>query len=71
MVLQPFALGDRPSLITGRAIRGKGILPVKAFVEELKRQNFDGLITIEYENYESDSLDDIRQSLEFLKSCSE
>lgn len=50
---------------------GTGILPVKAFVEELKRQNFDGLITIEYENYESDSLDDIRQSLKFLKSCSE
>lgn len=45
---------------------GTGILPVKAFIGELKRQGFDGLISIEYDDFKSD-LQDIRQSIEFLE----
>ena len=48
---------------------GTGILPVKAFVNELKRQHFNGLISIEYDDFKSD-IQEIRNSLEFLRKCS-
>ena len=48
---------------------GTGILPVKAFVNELKRQHFNGLISIEYDDFKSD-IQEIRNSLEFLQKCS-
>ena len=48
---------------------GTGILPVKAFVNELKRQHFNGLISIEYDDFKSD-IQEIRNSLEFLLKCS-
>ena len=48
---------------------GKGILPVKAFVDELKRQNFRGLISIEYENFDADRLSDIAESMRYLEKC--
>lgn len=45
---------------------GTGILPVKEVVEELSRQNFDGLISIEYENFSSSQIDDIAKSLVYF-----
>ncbi|HPE58214.1 MAG TPA: sugar phosphate isomerase/epimerase [Bacteroidales bacterium] len=47
---------------------GTGILPVQEVVEELKRQKFDGLISIEYENFSSSQMDDIQKSLDYLNS---
>ncbi len=44
---------------------GTGILPVKEVISELKRQRFDGLISIEYENFTASQLDDIEKSLTF------
>ncbi|WP_165042218.1 sugar phosphate isomerase/epimerase [Dysgonomonas sp. ZJ709] len=44
---------------------GTGILPVKEVLGELKKQNFDGLISVEYENFGDSQLDDILKSLEF------
>lgn len=48
---------------------GTGILPVKAVVNELKRQGFKGLISIEYENFDADQLRDIAESLKYLEKC--
>ena len=48
---------------------GTGILPVKAFVNELKRQHFNGLISIEYDDFKSD-IQEIRNSSEFLRKYS-
>lgn len=48
---------------------GSGILPVKAVVDELKRQKFDGLISIEYENFDADQIRDIQNSLKYLEQC--
>lgn len=48
---------------------GTGILPVKAFVNELKRQGFKGLISIEYENFDADQIRDIAESLKYLEKC--
>ncbi|MDH6357893.1 L-ribulose-5-phosphate 3-epimerase [Parabacteroides sp. PF5-9] len=47
---------------------GTGILPVKEAVEELKKQQFDGLISIEYENFSDSQIDDIEKSLKFFES---
>lgn len=48
---------------------GKGMLPVKAFVKELKRQGFEGLISIEYEQFDADQLGGIAESLRYLEGC--
>lgn len=47
---------------------GTGILPVAEVIRELKRQKFNGLISVEYENFSGNQMDDIRQSIEFLNS---
>ncbi|MDH6305435.1 L-ribulose-5-phosphate 3-epimerase [Parabacteroides sp. PF5-5] len=44
---------------------GTGILPVKEVIEEMKAQQFSGLISVEYENYGDSQLDDIKKSLEY------
>lgn len=44
---------------------GTGILQVKEVLSELKRQKFDGLVSIEYENFGDSQLDDIKKSLEY------
>lgn len=45
---------------------GTGILGVKEVLQELQRQNFDGLMSVEYENYGDNQLDDIVKSLKYL-----
>ncbi len=46
---------------------GTGILPIKEVLNELKAQHFNGLISIEYENFSDSQLDDITRSLAFYK----
>lgn len=47
---------------------GTGVLPVKEVAEELERQLFDGLISVEYENFSGTQMDDIAQSLNYFNS---
>ena len=52
-------------------IWGTGILPLREIVQELYNQDFDGLISVEYENYESTLMYDISESLKYFKSITE
>lgn len=45
---------------------GTGILPVKEVAQELLSQKFDGLISVEYENFSGSQMDDIAKSLEYF-----
>lgn len=47
---------------------GTGIGNVKGQLEELKRQNFRGVIAIEYEHNMEDNLADVQKSVEFLRT---
>jgi sugar phosphate isomerase/epimerase len=47
---------------------GTGILPVKEVVKELKNQNFEGMISVEYENYSGSQMDDIAKSLDYFNN---
>ena len=53
--------------IQGSAV-GKGVVPVKKCVNELKAQGYDGFITIEFEGRQ-DCCEALKEGLEFLKSC--
>jgi len=50
---------------------GQGILNVKAMMEELKRQNFKGYFTIEYEANWENNLPQIKQSIEYFNQVAE
>lgn len=47
---------------------GTGVGNVKGQLEELKRQNFQGFIMIEYESNMEDNLADVKESLAFLRN---
>lgn len=47
---------------------GTGILPVKEIIQELQKQKFDGLISVEYENYSDSQTDDIVKSLNYFNT---
>ncbi len=47
---------------------GTGVLNVKGMLEELKRQNFKGYFTIEYEANWENNLPDIQRSIEYFNS---
>jgi L-ribulose-5-phosphate 3-epimerase len=49
-------------------ILGTGVGNVKGQLEELKRQNFHGLIAIEYESESPDALADVKKSVDFLRT---
>ncbi len=49
---------------------GTGILQVKEVLNELKRQKFNGLISVEYEDFGDSQLDDIKKSLEYFNQNS-
>ena len=53
--------------IQGSAV-GKGVVPVKKCVNELKAQGYDGFLTIEFEGRQ-DCCEALKEGLEFLKSC--
>jgi sugar phosphate isomerase/epimerase len=48
-------------------IWGTGILPLKEIVQELLIQDFNGLISVEYENFSGPQMDDISKNLNFIK----
>ena len=50
---------------------GTGILNVKDILEELKKQNFKGYFTIEYEADWENNLPQIKESIEYFKTISE
>jgi sugar phosphate isomerase/epimerase len=50
---------------------GTGILNVKGMLEELKRQNFKGYFTIEYEAHWENNLPEIKESVEYFNKVSE
>ncbi len=56
---------------TGEAdvvVAGKGVVDVAACLEELKRQKFDGHISIEHENDWMDSVPQVRADIDFVKA---
>lgn len=52
-------------------IWGKGILNVEKMLEELKRQNFKGYFTIEYEADWENNLPQIKESIDYFKQISD
>ena len=50
---------------------GQGVLNVKGMLEELKRQNFKGYFTIEYEANWENNLPQIRQSIDYFNQVAE
>ncbi len=50
---------------------GQGILNVKGMMEELKRQNFKGYFTIEYEADWENNLPQIKQSIDYFNQVAE
>ncbi|MBM3890131.1 MAG: sugar phosphate isomerase/epimerase [Verrucomicrobia bacterium] len=48
---------------------GTGVLNIKAILDELKRQKFAGNISIEYEHNWENSVPDIKQCIDFVRSC--
>lgn len=50
---------------------GTGILNVKAMMEELKRQNFKGYFTIEYEANWENNLPEIKESIDYFNEIAE
>lgn len=52
-------------------IWGTGISNVKSMLEELKRQNFEGIFSVEYEYNWDNSIPEIRKSVEFFKKTIE
>lgn len=49
-------------------VAGKGVVDVGACLEELKKQKFDGHISIEHENDWNDSVPQVKANIEFVKS---
>jgi sugar phosphate isomerase/epimerase len=49
-------------------VAGKGVVDVAACLEELKRQKFDGHISIEHENDWKDSVPQVRADIDFVKA---
>ena len=49
-------------------VAGKGIVDVAACLEELKKQKFDGHISIEHENDWNDSVPQVKANIDFVKS---
>ncbi|QTN34394.1 sugar phosphate isomerase/epimerase [Akkermansiaceae bacterium] len=47
---------------------GKGVVDVAACLEELKKQEFDGHISIEHENDWKDNVPQVRANIDFVKS---
>jgi sugar phosphate isomerase/epimerase len=48
-------------------VAGKGVVDVAACLEELKKQKFDGHISIEHENDWKDSVPQVRANIDFVK----
>lgn len=62
-------LKDRPALGPGQhdVVFGTGVTDIGALLAELRRQNFDGNIAIEYEYNWDDSIPDVAQCIGFVR----
>ena len=49
-------------------VYGKGVADIKGILKELKKQKFDGFISIEYENFGTNSVVDIKQCVDFVRA---
>ena len=49
-------------------LHGKGVSNLSGVLKELKRQNFKGVISLEYEANEDNNMEDMRRNIEFYKS---
>lgn len=49
-------------------VAGKGVVDVAACLEELKKQKFDGHISIEHENDWKDNVSQVKENIDFVKS---
>jgi sugar phosphate isomerase/epimerase len=49
-------------------VAGKGVVDVAACLEELKKQGFDGHISIEHENQWKDNVSEVKANIDFVKS---
>ncbi|NCW79212.1 MAG: sugar phosphate isomerase/epimerase, partial [Oxalobacteraceae bacterium] len=49
-------------------VAGKGVVDVAACLEELKKQKFDGHISIEHEADWNDSVPQVKANIEFVKA---
>jgi sugar phosphate isomerase/epimerase len=49
-------------------VAGEGVVDVAACLEELKKQGFDGHISIEHENNWDDNVGDVRANIDFVKA---
>jgi sugar phosphate isomerase/epimerase len=47
---------------------GTGVVDVKACLEELKRQNFNGNISVEHENHWKDNVSHVKAAIDFVKA---
>ena len=50
-------------------VYGKGVADIKGILEELKQQKFDGFISIEYENFGTNSVPDITRCVDFVRNA--
>jgi hypothetical protein len=57
------AYGEAPVVVAGT-----GVVDVAACLEELKKQKFDGHISIEHENDWKNSVPQVRANIDFVKS---
>ena len=62
---------EGPEEVLEDVVWGTGILNVKGILEELKRQNFKGYFTIEYEADWENNLPEIKKSIEYFNQIAE
>lgn len=62
---------EGPDEVLEDVVWGKGVLNVKGIMEELKRQNFKGYFTIEYEANWEDNLPEIKESIDYFNQIAE
>jgi len=62
-------LKDKEKMGQSKVVRaGEGVVDVKACLEELIKQGFDGHISIEHEANWGDNVGDVRHNIDFIKS---
>jgi len=60
---------DKEAMGPSKVVRaGEGVVDNKACLEELKKQGFDGHISIEHEANWKDNVEDVRHNIDFIKA---
>lgn len=49
-------------------VAGKGVVDVAACLDELKKQGFDGHISVEYENHWDNNVQQVKENIDYVKS---